>query len=72
MSGSRVSDMGKDKIRYLLFVSGRWRWQPTRAMRARGFKLTTFGKELPRPTGRARSRLTPSGIKSEPAPKRRL
>ena len=46
MSGSRVSDMGKDKIRYLLFVSGRWRWQPTRAMRARGFKLTTFGKEL--------------------------
>jgi len=46
MSGSRVYDMGKDKIRYLLFVSGRWRWQPTRAMRARGFKLTTFGKEL--------------------------
>ena len=38
--------MGKDKIRYLLFVSGRWRWQPTRAMRACGFKLTTFGKEL--------------------------
>ena len=38
--------MGKDKIRYLLFVSGRWRWQPTRAMRARGFRLTTFGKEL--------------------------
>jgi hypothetical protein len=46
MSGSRVSDMGEDKIRYLLPVSGRWRWRPTRAMRARGFKLTTFGKEL--------------------------
>jgi hypothetical protein len=46
MSGSRVSDRGEDKIRYLLPVSGRWRWRPTRAMRARGFKLITFGKEL--------------------------
>jgi hypothetical protein len=46
MSGSRASDMGEDKIRYLLRVSGRWRWRPTKTMRARGFKLVTFGKEL--------------------------
>ena len=46
MSGSRSSDMGVDKIRYLLRVSGRWRWRPTKTMRARGFKLVTFGKGL--------------------------
>jgi len=46
MNGSRASDMGEDKIRYLLWVCGRWRWRPTKAMRARGFKLVTFGKEL--------------------------
>jgi hypothetical protein len=45
--------MGTDKIRYLLFVSGRWRWRPTRAMRAHGFGLVTFGREL---TGADRSR----------------
>ena len=38
--------MGQDKLRYLLFVCGRWRWRPTRTMRAHGFKLVTFGKEL--------------------------
>jgi hypothetical protein len=38
--------MGADKIRYLLFVSGRWRWRPTKNMRAHRFKLITFGKEL--------------------------
>jgi hypothetical protein len=37
--------MGEDKIRYLLFVSGKWRWRPTSLMRARGFKLITFGRE---------------------------
>jgi hypothetical protein len=46
LSELRASDMGEDKIRYLLPVSGRWRWRPTRAMRARGFKLVTFGREL--------------------------
>ena len=45
-SASRASDMGQDKVRYLLFVCGRWRWRPTRRMRAHGFKLVTFGKEL--------------------------
>jgi hypothetical protein len=38
--------MGTDKIRYLVFVCGRWRWRPTKTMRAHGFKLVTFGKEL--------------------------
>lgn len=38
--------MGTDKIRYLVFVSGRWRWRPTAAMRRHGFRLTTFGREL--------------------------
>lgn len=38
--------MGADRIRYLVFVSGRWRWRPTAAMRRHGFRLTTFGREL--------------------------
>lgn len=38
--------MGADRIRYLLFVCGRWRWRPTRAMRALGFRLVTFGRNL--------------------------
>jgi hypothetical protein len=46
MSELPGSDMGEDRIRYLLFVSGRWRWRPTKAMRERGFKLVTFDKEL--------------------------
>src|SRR5437870_5522741 len=38
--------MAKDKIRYLLFVSGRWRWRSTRQMRKLGFHLITFGPVL--------------------------
>jgi hypothetical protein len=38
--------MGDDTIRYLLFLNGRWRWRPTAPMRRKGFKLTTFGREL--------------------------
>jgi hypothetical protein len=38
--------MAKDKIRYLLYVSGRWRWRPTRQMRKLGFHLITFGPVL--------------------------
>lgn len=38
--------MGTDKIRYLVFVSGRWRWRPTATMRAHGFRLVTFGRTL--------------------------
>lgn len=39
--------VGKDKIRYLIFINGRWRWRPTKAMRQRGFKLITLGRGGP-------------------------
>jgi hypothetical protein len=35
--------MGDDKIRYFLFVNGRWRWRPTKTMRAAGFRLINMG-----------------------------
>ncbi|GAB4072683.1 hypothetical protein KHC28_00750 [Ancylobacter sonchi] len=38
--------MGTDKIRYLVFVCGKWRWRPTAAMRAKGFALRSFGATL--------------------------
>jgi hypothetical protein len=41
----RDCDMGEDRIRYFVFVCGRWRWRPTKAMRAKGFRLVTFGRE---------------------------
>jgi hypothetical protein len=31
--------VGRDTIRYFLYLNGRWRWRPTRAMRAQGFGL---------------------------------
>ena len=34
--------MGKDAIRYLIFLQGRWRWRPTATMRKAGFRLTTL------------------------------
>src|SRR6266852_6820456 len=40
------TNMAKDRIRYLLFLSGRWRWRPTRQMRKLGFQLITFGPVL--------------------------
>jgi hypothetical protein len=46
--------MGADRIRYLLFVCGRWRWRPTKDMRALGFRLVTFGRELT-PADKARA-----------------
>jgi hypothetical protein len=45
----RIAAMGHDKIRYLVYSKGRWRWQPTRAMRKHGFqnvKLRKGGPEL--------------------------
>lgn len=39
--------MGRDKIRYFLFINGRWRWRPTRAMKAYGFGLVTMGRGGP-------------------------
>jgi hypothetical protein len=38
-----ASNMGTDNIRYFLFLCGRWRWRPTKAMREAGFKLVTMG-----------------------------
>jgi hypothetical protein len=48
--------MGSDKIRYLVYAKGRWRWQPTKAMRKHGFqtiKLSRGGPEID-PAGRPR------------------
>ncbi len=39
--------LGKDQIRYFLYLNGRWRWRPTKAMRAAGFGLVTMGKGGP-------------------------
>jgi hypothetical protein len=35
----RGDPVGRDTIRYFLYLNGRWRWRPTRAMRAQGFGL---------------------------------
>ena len=35
--------MGNDRIRYLIFLRGRWRWRPTKKMRTAGFRLITLG-----------------------------
>jgi hypothetical protein len=34
-----------DKIRHYRFHMGRWRWEPTPKMRARGFKAVVFGRD---------------------------
>jgi hypothetical protein len=39
--------MGSDKIRYLVFSKGRWRWQPTKPMRAHGFATVKLGRGGP-------------------------
>lgn len=39
--------MGKDTIRYFLYLNGRWRWRPTRTMREHGFGLVTMGRGGP-------------------------
>jgi hypothetical protein len=38
--------MGTDRIRYLVFVCGRWRWRPTKTMRAAGFQLINLSKGI--------------------------
>ena len=37
------ADMGQDKIRYFLFLEGRWRWRPTKTMREAGFRMVPMG-----------------------------
>ena len=39
--------VGRDTIRYFLYLNGRWRWRPTRAMKALGFGLVTMGRGGP-------------------------
>lgn len=39
--------LDKDQIRYFLYLNGRWRWRPTKAMRAQGFGLVTMGRGGP-------------------------
>lgn len=46
--------MGTDKIRYLVYSKGRWRWQPTRAMRAKGFATLNLGAGGPEVDARGR------------------
>ena len=43
MTGHAVSSMSNDRIRYLVFINGRWRWRPTKTMRAVGFRLINLG-----------------------------
>lgn len=40
-----ASCMGRDKIRYLRFIYGRWRWLPTAPMRAAGFAAMSWRDE---------------------------
>lgn len=46
MTASAASEghMGQDRIRYLVFVQGRWRWRPTKAMRGHGFKMVNLSR----------------------------
>ena len=42
-----VEGMGSDQIRYFLYINGRWRRRPTKAMRDLGFCLVTMGRGGP-------------------------
>jgi hypothetical protein len=46
-NGLRASLVGRDRIRYLIYINGRWRWRPTAAMRKAGFRLLTLGRGGP-------------------------
>ena len=39
--------VGNDRIRYFLFLEGRWRWRPTKKMRAAGFQMVPMGRGGP-------------------------
>jgi hypothetical protein len=42
------ASVGKDQVRYFLYLNGRWRWRPTKAMRTQGFGLVTMGRGGPK------------------------
>ena len=55
-AGRSWRSVGHDKIRYLLFKKGRWRWRPTKTMRDAGFRpiglsrgLIIDGENVPSP-----------------------
>ncbi|MDB5618533.1 MAG: hypothetical protein JWQ24_2771 [Tardiphaga sp.] len=50
--------MGTDKIRYLVFSKGRWRWQPTKAMRKHGFGTVNLSQGGPEKDSAGRPRPT--------------
>src|ERR1700722_8832464 len=47
LAASREDAVGRDRLRYFLYLNGRWRWRPTRAMKAYGFGLVTMGRGGP-------------------------
>src|ERR1700730_9886448 len=47
MSASKSLPVGSDHIRHFLYLNGRWRWRPTKKMRAAGFRLTNLGRGGP-------------------------
>ena len=64
--------MGTDRIRYLLFLKGRWRWRPTKTMRAAGFRMVNLSHGLlvngrPAPTAVTLAKNSFSGSFLEPA-----
>ncbi len=42
-----VAIVGKDRIRYFLYLEGRWRWRPTKTMRKAGFHIVKMGRGGP-------------------------
>lgn len=42
-----TDDVGQDRIRYFLYLEGRWRWRPTRTMRDAGFRMVPMGRGGP-------------------------
>ncbi|MCP4560759.1 MAG: hypothetical protein GY873_41025 [Bosea sp.] len=42
MTASSECDMGKDKIRHLIFMGRRWRYKPSKDMKPHGFRFTTL------------------------------
>jgi hypothetical protein len=44
MTASRSSPVGSDRIRHFIYINGRWRWRPTKKMRAAGFNLINLGR----------------------------
>jgi hypothetical protein len=44
---SEDGPLGRDKLRYFLYLQGRWRWRPTKTMKACGFGLVTMGRGGP-------------------------